>query len=659
MKTSNMVAPAGSSGSTNRRQPIRQTRTNPSRTSVTASGALGNRVSLQSGLENGPAANSAPGFFPAITHFTDSISALPKEIIRHFTLLKEVDAKVFGPEETLSQLVDAAANAPAPLPTPAILPSGPPDRPITNNATAVSASTSAPRTPAPVAPGQRDSGSRTQAQAVTDDSDIARRSLFYNLRVVVSEMLMTLDEKNHVLSTATEALNKQLARVDSSFPYIEGEISEEARYGSLTHWAYADKSTGRANDTTAGERSRRDVVAANNLAAAAAAVHEGEAAVSRSESRREAMLARKQRNLQVESDFDDGRQSHPVTTSGALKRAQGSTKVRKAVDGATTTNGGSLSLGIMNGTTSVAHSVPSKRRRIEKPATMTGNGGPAMERSMSTVMQNNGGVVRGRAASPREIPATDGSKKRARGGAAPSGVTRKRNNTNASVAGSPSLISSPIAGTSTVLKDSRRSSPAPGTTQRPPSSRARQNSTQSVLPDSRQRAQSSALNRQTNGNGIPPGIPDMNKIANSTGRTIPDIKDATKESIDSKGERLVDEKAAGDARGGPNAGSKPTERPLKREETENGNPPKALERTTSITTTTTRKASKTSTPVTTTFPESHRSRPSRTTEPSAKRSHKKGAGAAAQQLIAAAAADDEGSSMQGDDDEDDEDEAEP
>jgi len=423
MKTSNPVAPAGSSASSNRRQPVRQTRTNPLRTSVTASGALGDRVSLQSVLENGPTANSALGFFPAITHFTDSISALPKEIIRHFTLLKEVDAKVFGPEETLSQLVTAAANAPAPLPRPGLLSSDLADRPETNIATPTSANDSVPNVPAPVAPGLRDCASLTQGQAVNDDSDIARRSLFYNLRVVVSEMLMTLDEKNHVLSTATEALHKQLARVDSSFPYIEGEISEEARYGSLTHWAYADKTVGRANGTTAGERSRRDVLVANNLAAAAAAVHEGDVAVSRSESRREAMLARKQRNLHLDSDFDDGRQLHPVTTTGALKRPPGATKVRKAVE---TTNGGSLGLGITNGTTSVASSVPNKRRRIEKPATVAGNGGPAMERSMSTVMQNNGAGVRGGVASPRETPAADGSRKRARGGAAPSGITRKR-----------------------------------------------------------------------------------------------------------------------------------------------------------------------------------------------------------------------------------------
>ena len=422
MKASSTIPSAGVFPLSNRRQPIRQTRTNPSRASTNVAGAFGDRASHQGGLETGQHSNTAPGFFPAITHFTNSISALPKEIIRHFTLLKEVDAKVFGPEETLTQLVAAAANAPAPPPEQVALPS---DSEHTNGNTNITV-TGATH-PVSTASGGIASGHGTQAQAGNDDADLARRSLFYNLRVVASEMLMTLDEKNHVLSTATEALNKQLARVDSSFPHIDNEISEEARYGSLMHWAYADKSAARGNGTTAGERSRRDVAAANNLAAAAAAVHEGETAVSRSESRREAMLARKQRHLHAESDFDDGRQSHPNTTGGALRKPQGASKVRKPVDAPVTTNGTSLGLGITNGTANIASSVPNKRRRTEKPVTSTaGNGIPVMERAMSSVMQNSGGAGRGGAASPRETPAADVSKKRARGVAAPSGPVRKR-----------------------------------------------------------------------------------------------------------------------------------------------------------------------------------------------------------------------------------------
>lgn len=59
-----------------------------------------------------------PGFFPAITHFTNSITALPKEMIRHYTMLKEVDAKIYGPEAELGQFLGEALKNPPPA-TPA------------------------------------------------------------------------------------------------------------------------------------------------------------------------------------------------------------------------------------------------------------------------------------------------------------------------------------------------------------------------------------------------------------------------------------------------------------------------------------------------------------------------------------------------------------
>ncbi len=664
MKTSNIAAPAAPPVS-NRRQPVRQTRTNPSRSATTTGVALGDRLSLQGGLENGQNASSAPGFFPAITHFTDSISALPKEIIRHFTLLKEVDAKVFGPEETLTKLVAAVAHAPVQKTKPV----PPPSSIAAENIDTTSIGANGP---APTATAGGIAGHENQSHAGEGETDIVRRNLFFQLRVVVSEMLMTLDEKNHVLSTATEALNKQLARADSSYPYIENEISEEARYGSLIHWAYTDKTSTKGNGTSAGERSRRDVAAANNLAAAAAAVHEGETAVSRSESRREAMLARKQRHTHVDSDFDDGRQQHTGDNTAAAKKPQGTAKVRKVADAPATTNGTPLGLGITNGTMSMVSTVSNKRRRIEKPTAATGIGAPGMERSMSTVVQSNG-ASRAGLVSPRETPAVDGSRKRARGGGAPNAparkryvhtgmsrrgfpmLTRYRNNTNTSAAAPPSSVSSPVIGASTVAKEPHRSSPTPTTAQRPPSARARQNSSQSALVDSRQRAQSSASTRPTYVNGTSASASDISNLAGPPSRTLAEAQTPAKDEGNIATEKPIDAKIEPNAR----ESSKPIEKPLKKEDTENSNPAKGHERTTSIHTTT-RKASKTSTPTIATFPEPHppRSRPSRVTE-TIKRSHKKGAGLAAQQLIAAAAAaDDEGSSMQGDDEEDD-DESEP
>lgn len=48
--------------------------------------------------------------FHAIKHLTDTITALPKDLARHFTPLKEVDGKIFAPKEAHFQLVNSAFN---------------------------------------------------------------------------------------------------------------------------------------------------------------------------------------------------------------------------------------------------------------------------------------------------------------------------------------------------------------------------------------------------------------------------------------------------------------------------------------------------------------------------------------------------------------------
>ena len=411
MKTFSPLSIIEPAAASSRRQPVRQTRTNPARTVTNLARPAGGRGSIEGPLSNGQSTNGAPGFFPAITHFTDSIAALPKEMVRHYTMLKEVDAKIYGPEEVLGQLVTAARKAPIPPRTIAPLEQAKDDSILyTDAAHSVSGST-AEEAPAVGAP-QGEAASQPEERTNHDRTDLSRRKLFYNLRMVMGEMLMTLDEKNHVMSTAVEGLDKQLARCESSYPHIENEISEEARYGSLNHWAYTDK-TAEKKGTTAGERTRREAAAAHNLAAAAAAMHEGDAAL-RSEARREAIAARKQRNHHIDSDFDDGR----TGTQPAAKRIQNSGKGRKAVEISGTANGVILGLGISNGAPSVVPTAPNKRRRIEKPNPGTSHNVLLLEKSMSTVFGTNGTGSQGKASSPHEIPAVEATKKRARGAGA-------------------------------------------------------------------------------------------------------------------------------------------------------------------------------------------------------------------------------------------------
>jgi hypothetical protein len=370
-----------------RSQPVRQTRTNPARTASNVAQTQGGALAQQADdqlIEN-------PGFFPTITHFTDSITALPKEMTRHYTMLKEVDAKIYGPEAQLGLLLNECLRAPPPPPQThhhTIKPSEFTNaRPIAS----LNASASVVEATASSRPAIR--GTHGQLEP----SDWARRNHFHMMRQTMAGMLATLDEKNHVLNTAIDGLDKQLKRCNSSYPHIEDEISEEARLGSMTHWAYTDK-TAEKKGMIGAERTRR---AANN-AAAQAALHEAEGAAVRSNQRREAVADRKKNSQYLDSDFDDTR---------AGKRGQASSKGRKAVDAA-------VGLGIVNGA-----APPPKRRKVEKPPIGSLPQGKAMASVYGDAVGNGRGVV----GSPRDLSVNDGGKKKGRGGAvAVNGSGRRR-----------------------------------------------------------------------------------------------------------------------------------------------------------------------------------------------------------------------------------------
>lgn len=107
MKPFSAIAAGDYAGASNRRQPVRQARTNPAKTSSNVSAAVGSNAQPLQDVDDGE-----PGFYPALTHFTNAIDALPKEMIRHYTMLKEVDAKIYGPGESLRQLFTTALKFP-------------------------------------------------------------------------------------------------------------------------------------------------------------------------------------------------------------------------------------------------------------------------------------------------------------------------------------------------------------------------------------------------------------------------------------------------------------------------------------------------------------------------------------------------------------------
>ncbi|GAB1203946.1 hypothetical protein APSETT445_002591 [Aspergillus pseudonomiae] len=355
------MSSAVSSSAVNSRQSVRQTRTNPSRTSKTL-GRSSFAYGHGSFTDTPPTPPVAHGFYPALTHFTDAITALPREFRRHNSLLKEVDAKAWALEDNLQQLLKASSELQAAPP----LTQAPDNAGVSQEHLATGAS-----------------------QAVEPQEYSNRHYLLGRVRQTLQDLMMTADEKNHVISNANDELDRQLLRLDTIFPFIAGEISDEARLGSLTHWAYSNRN---AVKTTTNERPRREAASNKDLAHA---LHEAEAA-SRSEARREAVLARKQRRTHADSDFDDAR-------AGGRKGQSGKARGAAANDASAVGHGQAGASG------------QTKRRKVERPPTV--DTGAAMERSAS------GAGASGRAGSK---DAADATKKRSRAPNANAGGARKR-----------------------------------------------------------------------------------------------------------------------------------------------------------------------------------------------------------------------------------------
>lgn len=468
--------PVPADASSHRRsQPVRQTRTNPPRSSINAG-----RVGTREPPASGPIGDQPIDIYPAITHFADTMTALPKELVRHFTLLKEVDAKIFAPQEQLFKLVSAATQASQPEPQR--------QADAASAAAPDSASMAIDGSSSGAAPSNSLVPAADEANASTgvfDPANIPRRQLFRQTAFKIQEMLVSLEEKNHVISTANDALQRQLTRVEDVWPYLENEFSDEAKWGSTTHWAYPENRGGKAHF----ERARRDGAAAISAAAQALA----DEAAARSDARKQAVQAKKNmRNANNNAEADETREKKP------------SSKSRKAAD-----NDGA-GLGITpNGN-------PQKRRKTEKAA----NGGTPMERTMSSALGSTASKTKG--GSPRGTPAPEGAKKRRAlpTGSAPAKkkyviplLRHDRTNSSRPATGkTPSATSSPVIGN--ISEPKPGVPPAPTSAPRPPSARARQNSINSTSETAKVR-RPSVTAKATNGTAAEKPEPAPEKDANT------------------------------------------------------------------------------------------------------------------------------------------------
>ncbi|TLS26648.1 hypothetical protein PpBr36_04421 [Pyricularia pennisetigena] len=663
MKTAR-PAPAASAASdtpSGRRQPVRQTRTHGSRNTSGAARPAGQR---DSGASTGLGREQPVDIFPGITHFADTITALPKELVRHFTLLKEVDAKIHAPQQALFAAAEKTLNAP---PYDRLQPHFGHTGDFASDSTAPNGVASSTHQAVATPSGH---GLANSAQSEADSFE--RRKLWRETGLKIQEMLLSLDEKNHVISTAVDALNKQLSRIDSVWPHLMEEFSDEAKWGSNTHWAYpenkADKA-GRALNAQA-ERSRREGAA--SLSAAAQQI--AEEAAARSDARKQAVAAKKEKSNKAQAAHDsDAEDQDPKSRPESTRKPATSSKSRKpaataaVATAAVTESPTPVGLGIANASPAVNNST-SKRRKVEKPNNT--NGGAPMERAMSSVYGNS--TAKPKITSPRETPAPEGPTKKRK--ALPTAGNQSKKSRNG-VTNSPSAASSPVISNfpEPVVK-AARNSPVPIPT---PVTRAPTTSRAKVVPQNnsdngRQRPPSSASNKP-NGITTTPIEPPVhtNGVRVSTepkpARETPVVAPIPK--VESQKPEVVIESTTAipppiippqQPKKEPVTKPNDTSRQGSKETTPSAHGANTTPAAPTVTTKSGR-ASKPSTPALGNFPDNVRARPSRTSgagNATTKRSHKKGAAAAAKANAAAQAPTKAGSDMAAgskeDDDDDDE-----
>jgi len=489
-------------------------------------------------------------------------------------------------------------------------------------------------------------------QAVFDPTNIPRRQLFHQTAYKIQEMLNSLEEKNHVISTANDALSKQLSRINDVWPHLEGEFSDEAKWGSTTHWAYP--SNRENNKVSQAERSRRDGAATITAAAQQLA----DEAAARSDARKQAIAAKKslkaaQQQVRHDSDADD----HDTATKskGEAKKAT-TAKARKTADAVAATAGSAApTTAPTNGT-----SVPKKRKAEKLPT----NGAQPMERSLSSVFGDKSAKAT-KTSSPRGTPGPDQPPKKRKALPTANGAAKKSKTAAtipattaaAQASMSPAMALSPALPNFLDNRTVPVKSPVPLPTApqpRPSSFRARASSVRSTAEPATQQRPPSSASTKTNSAAIPAPIsttPVPPPVTNGIRPAPVEVKPPKEAAPSVKTEVAREEPIVKPpSRASSTVESSKKESAPKAEEPESRAEPtqQTPQTTTSVVTTKSGRASKPSTPALGSFPDPvpPRSRTSRnqaatTTTTTVKRSHKKGASAL---LLAQATIDDDAAS---------------
>lgn len=183
---------------------------------------------------------------PGLNDISDAFEALPLDLIKYFTLLKEIDAKCINTIPQINQLISNYIDnlhKESPPPPDSELPNG-------------------------------KSSEELKKQIEENKNKFESRRLT-TIKNKINEIIPCLEEKMHVTSVASDLLNKHMSRINQDYKLIllNNEIPESIRIGPLNHPAMInDAANGNTNSTTNNSNSSQS---------------------QRSESRREALAAKK------------------------------------------------------------------------------------------------------------------------------------------------------------------------------------------------------------------------------------------------------------------------------------------------------------------------------------------------------------------------------
>jgi inhibitor of growth protein 3 len=276
--------------------------------STTANSTTAASGAASSTPEQTLASTEVNALYPGLNDMADALEALPMELIRHFTLLREIDAKCIVTMPELNRLIKDVFKLPIPDPA--------------------------------------------EVHLVQEREQILDR-----IRQLIRELMPCLEEKMHVAGVAAEAISRHVARLDYDYNDLiigQNEIPHIVRYGPKEHPAYLPIVT---------------------------PAEQKHASSTRSESRREAMAAKKAAAAAAKADAAAGTDSNNPSTRGrGTPRPDEKTGGSKSGSSTRGTNGSGSKSGSgstnskqtsSSATTSSSSSSTNKRRKAASSSTAT------------------------------------------------------------------------------------------------------------------------------------------------------------------------------------------------------------------------------------------------------------------------------------------------